>query len=49
MKEFDLLAYLLADPRQVPSRDRILKEIWGYGFIRDSNIIEVYIRYLRLS
>ncbi len=48
-KEFDLLDYLLTYPRQVITRDRILQEVWGYDFMGDSNIIEVYIRYLRLK
>lgn len=56
-KEFDLLEYLLIHPRQVITREcprhgcaeRILEEVWGYDFMRDSNIIEVYIRYLRLK
>ncbi len=48
-KEFDLLEYLIAHPRQVLTRDRILEEVWGYDFMGDSNIIEVYIRYLRLK
>lgn len=48
-KEFDLLEYLLAHPRQVITRDRLLEKVWGYDFIGDSNIIEVYIRYLRLK
>lgn len=48
-KEFDLLDYLLAHPRQVITRDRILESVWGYDFMGDSNIIEVYIRYLRIK
>jgi DNA-binding response OmpR family regulator len=48
-KEFDLLQYLLTHSRQVISRDRILEAVWGYDFMGDSNIIEVYIRYLRLK
>ncbi|MEO3703776.1 response regulator transcription factor [Trichormus azollae] len=48
-KEFDLLDYLLTHPRQVITRDRILEEVWGYDFMGDSNVIEVYIRYLRLK
>ncbi len=48
-KEFDLLAYLLTHPRHVITRDRILEQVWGYDFMGDSNIIEVYIRYLRLK
>ena len=48
-KEFDLLEYLLSHPRQVITRDRFLEEVWGYDFMGDSNIIEVYVRYLRLK
>lgn len=49
VKEFDLLDYLLSHPRQVFTRDQILERVWGYDFGGDSNIIEVYIRYLRLK
>jgi DNA-binding response OmpR family regulator len=48
-KEFDLLSYLLTHPRQVFTRDQILEQVWGYDFLGDSNIIEVYVRYLRLK
>jgi two-component system OmpR family response regulator len=48
-KEFDLLEYLLSHPKQVLTRDQILEQVWGYDFMGDSNIIEVYIRYLRLK
>lgn len=48
-KEFDLLEYLLLNPRQVLTRDQILEKVWGYDFVGDSNVIEVYIRYLRLK
>lgn len=48
-KEFDLLEYLMSHPRQVLTRDQILERVWGYDFMGDSNIIEVYIRYLRLK
>ncbi|QSJ20484.1 response regulator transcription factor [Nostoc sp. UHCC 0702] len=48
-KEFDLLEYILSHPRQVFTRDQILEKVWGYDFMGDSNIIEVYIRYLRLK
>lgn len=49
VKEFDLLEYLLSHPRQVLTRDQILEHVWGYDFMGDSNIIEVYVRYLRLK
>jgi DNA-binding response OmpR family regulator len=48
-KEFDLLELLLRHPRQVLTRDRILEQVWGYDFMGESNIIEVYIRALRLK
>ncbi|MBD3882302.1 response regulator transcription factor [Phormidium tenue FACHB-886] len=48
-KEFDLLDYLMTHPRQVITRDQILEKVWGYDFMGDSNIIEVYVRYLRLK
>jgi DNA-binding response OmpR family regulator len=48
-KEFDLLEYLLSHPRQVFTKNQILENVWGYDFMGDSNIIEVYIRYLRLK
>jgi two-component system OmpR family response regulator len=48
-KEFELLEYLMAHPRQVLTRDQILERVWGYDFMGDSNIIEVYVRYLRLK
>ena len=48
-KEFELLDYLIRHPRQVITRDQILEKVWGYDFMGDSNIIEVYVRYLRLK
>ncbi len=48
-KEFDLLEYLISHPRQVLTRDQILERVWGYDFMGDSNIIEVYVRYLRIK
>jgi DNA-binding response OmpR family regulator len=48
-KEFDLLEYLMRHPGQVYTRDQILEQVWGYDFGGDSNIIEVYVRYLRLK
>ena len=48
-KEYELLEYLLSHPRQVLTRDQILERVWGYDFMGDSNIIEVYVRYLRLK
>lgn len=46
-KEFDLLHFFMRHPRQVLSREMIYDRIWGYDFGGESNILEVYIRYLR--
>ncbi|MEG3891006.1 response regulator transcription factor [Microcoleus sp. Z1_A1] len=48
-KEFDLLEFMLQNSRQVITRDRILEKVWGYDFMGESNIIEVYIRALRIK
>lgn len=49
MKEFELLKYLMSHPREVLTREQILENVWGYDFMGESNVIEVYIRYLRLK
>jgi DNA-binding response OmpR family regulator len=46
-KEFDVLELFMRNPRQVLTRDVIYDRIWNYDFGGESNIIEVYIRYLR--
>lgn len=46
-REFDLLELFMHHPNQVISRTQIYDEIWDYDFGGESNIIEVYIRYLR--
>jgi DNA-binding response OmpR family regulator len=49
MKEYELLKYLMSHPREVVTREKILENVWGYDFLGESNVIEVYIRYLRLK
>ena len=49
MKEFELLKYLMSNPGQVLTRDQIIENVWGYDYRGESNVIEVYIRYLRLK
>jgi two-component system, OmpR family, response regulator NblR len=49
MKEFELLKYLMEHPREVLTREQILENVWGYDFMGESNVIEVYVRYLRLK
>ncbi|MEI2470379.1 response regulator transcription factor [Peribacillus frigoritolerans] len=46
-KEYDLLLYLLKNKRQVLSRDQILGAVWGYDFQGETNVVDVYIRYVR--
>lgn len=46
-REFDILELFLRHPRQVLTRDLLYERIWGYDYGGESNIIEVYIRYLR--
>lgn len=46
-KEYDLLELFMRHPRQVLTREVIYDSVWGYDFGGESNIIEVYIRYLR--
>ena len=46
-KEYDLLEYFMRNPRQVLTREQILDRVWGYDFGGESNVLEVYIRYLR--
>lgn len=45
--EFRLLAFLAANPRLVLSKSQILDEVWDEGFEGESNIVEIYISYLR--
>ena len=45
--EFDLLAYFMNHPGQVLSRQQILRAVWGYGHDPATNIVDVYIGYLR--
>jgi two-component system response regulator MprA len=46
-KEYELLELFLHHPRQVLTREVIYDRVWGYDFGGESNIIEVYVRYLR--
>ena len=47
LREFDLLEFLMRHPGQALSRDAILANVWGYEFLGGSNVIDVYVRYLR--
>ncbi|MEW2012689.1 MULTISPECIES: response regulator transcription factor [Microbacterium] len=46
-KEFELLRYLMQNPRRVLSRAQILDQVWSYDFGGTSSVVEIYISYLR--
>jgi two-component system, OmpR family, response regulator len=46
-KEFELLRYLMRNPRRVLSKAQILDRVWNYDFGGQANIVELYISYLR--
>jgi two-component system response regulator ArlR len=46
-REFDLLKYLLANKGLVVSRDTLLQRVWGFDFAGETNVVDVYVRFLR--
>jgi two-component system response regulator MprA len=46
-KEYELLELLMRNPKQVLTREVIFDRVWGYDFGGESNVLDVYIRYLR--
>ena len=46
-KEFDLLHVLANNPSLVMSREQLLNRVWGYDFDVDTNVVDVFIGYLR--
>jgi DNA-binding response OmpR family regulator len=46
-REFELLLYLAKHKNGEKTRDEILSDVWGYEYIGDTNVVDVYIRYLR--
>lgn len=46
-REFDLLVYLLKNKNIVLSREQLIEEVWGFDYFGDTNVVDVYIRYLR--
>lgn len=46
-REFDLLVYLLRNRDIACSRDRLMEKVWGYDFRGETNLVDVYVRYLR--
>lgn len=46
-REFDLLVCLLKHKNIVLTRDQLIEQVWGYDYMGDTNVVDVYIRYLR--
>ena len=46
-REFELLAFFVKNPEQVLTREQILDAVWGYDYYGDTNVVDVYIRYVR--
>jgi two-component system response regulator ArlR len=46
-REFDLLKYMIENKNIVLTRDRLIQTVWGYDYTGDTNVVDVYIRYLR--
>lgn len=46
-REFDLLKFLMQHPNQVLNREQLLSAVWGYDYYGDTNVVDVYIRYVR--
>ena len=45
--QFDLLEYFMLNTDIVLSRDKLLQAVWGYSYAGDSNVVDVYVRYVR--
>src|SRR5699024_9155798 len=48
-REFDLLVYLMKHKTQVLTRDQLIEEVWGYDYMGDEHVVDVYIRHIRLK
>ena len=46
-KEYELLLFLMKNQGKVVSRAEIIKNVWGFDFVGDTNLVDVYIRFLR--
>ncbi|HZT95578.1 MAG TPA: winged helix-turn-helix domain-containing protein, partial [Chloroflexota bacterium] len=46
-KEFSLLEYLMRNPGQILTRSQILDHVWGYDFESMTNVVDIYVHYLR--
>lgn len=46
-KEYEVLEYLVSNKGIVLTRDQLIEKVWGYDFVGDTNVLDVYIKYLR--
>ena len=46
-REYDLLLYLMENRGTALSRDKILNEVWGFSYMGETNVVDVYVSYLR--
>lgn len=46
-REFDLLVYMLKNKNLVLTREQLIEQVWGFDYFGDTNVVDVYIRYLR--
>ena len=46
-REFALLQFFMENKTLVLSRDQLLEKVWGYGYLGETNVVDVYVRYLR--
>ena len=46
-REFSLLQYFMENKTIVLTRDQLLERVWGYGYLGETNVVDVYVRYLR--
>jgi DNA-binding response OmpR family regulator len=46
-REYDLLVCLMKHKNQVLTREQLIEQVWGYDYLGDTNVVDVYIRYVR--
>lgn len=46
-REFDLLLFFLENPERVLTRDQLVDHVWGFDYYGDTNVVDVYVRYVR--
>lgn len=46
-REFDLFVFFLENPERVLTRDQLVEHVWGFDYFGDTNVVDVYVRYVR--